>query len=474
MEKKNKEKNSEKKIEQLADEKTLKHVLDDITSDLEKELSSFNKVDKAIDAVDIKNNIDTPIKKEMTKKTKPLSQEKETVQIKEEVSKDDPEKEKAEIKEAIKLVKKDYAPYIHATDSSISKEKPKKKKKKRNKERNKGSKLTFFFALLMSVILFLGICGAGAAGYIAYKLTRNMPEFEPMALESADSSIIYDAEGNQVIELGLYLRENIEYDELPECLVDAFVAVEDSRYFEHNGFDIPRFTKAIIENLKSRSFGQGGSTITMQLIKNSYFQIDDGENSTMADRDGVSGVQRKLQEIVLSMIADKEMSKEELLVLFLNKVNFGDNIRGVQKAAEYYFGKDAKDLNINESAFLAGIINSPNSCNPYNELYKHNEGYIYLNPNIEYLENANKRKNEVLDLMELHGYISEAECAYNKTIRVENLLTGKHEKFQSTNLEFQSYIDAVVDEVIEVTGYSPYTKAMNIYTAMDPDRKSVV
>lgn len=474
MEKKNKEKNSEKKIEQLADEKTLKHVLDDITSDLEKELSSFNKVDKAIDAVDIKNNIDKPIKKEVTKKTKPLSQEKETVQIKEEVSKDNTEKEKAEIREAIKLVKKDYAPYIHATDSSVSKEKPKKKKKKRKKERNKGSKLTFFFALLMSVILFLGICGAGAAGYIAYKLTRNMPEFEPMALESADSSIIYDAKGNQVIELGLYLRENIEYDELPECLVDAFVAVEDSRYFEHNGFDIPRFTKAIIENLKSRSFGQGGSTITMQLIKNSYFQIDDGENSTMADRDGVSGVQRKLQEIVLSMIADKEMSKEELLVLFLNKVNFGDNIRGVQKAAEYYFGKDAKDLNINESAFLAGIINSPNSCNPYNELYKHNEGYIYLNPSIEYLENANKRKNEVLDLMELHGYISEAECAYNKTIRVENLLTGKHEKFQSTNLEFQSYIDAVVDEVIEVTGYSPYTKAMNIYTAMDPHMQEFV
>ena len=204
MKKKNEEKNSEENTEQLADEKTLKHVLDDITSDLEKELSSFDKVDKAIDAVDIKNNIDKPAKKEVTKKPKPLNEE-EKAQVKEESSKDDPEKEKAEMREAIKLVKKDYAPYIHEKDTPISMKKPKKKKKnkKKKREKNKGSKLTFFFALLMSVILFLGICGVGAAGYIAYKLTRNMPEFEPMALESAYSSIIYDASGNQVIELGL-------------------------------------------------------------------------------------------------------------------------------------------------------------------------------------------------------------------------------------------------------------------------------
>ena len=480
MEKNEKEKNGEKKIEQLIDGKTLKNVLNDITSDLEKELSNFNIEEKneAVNAVEIKNNIDKTekVKEETIVKTK-TSPTSAPIKNPKDLQAEYVQKEKEKIKEAIAQVKRDYKPYISQqkiTEPNKQKPKPKKKKKKNKKERNKGGKITFFLALFMSVILLLGICGTGVACYIAYKLTRDMPNFEPMALESADSSIIYDSQGNQVIELGLYLRENIEYDELPECLVDAFVAVEDSRYFEHNGFDIPRFTKAIIENLKSKSFGQGGSTIIMQLIKNSYFQVDDGENSTMADRDGVSGVQRKMQEIILSMIADKEMSKEELLVLFLNKINFGDNIRGVQKAAEYYFGKDAKDLNINESAFLAGIINSPNSCNPYNELYKYNDGYVYLNPNIEYLENANTRKNEVLDLMALHGYITEAECAYNKSIRIENLLTGKHEKFQSTNLQFQSYIDAVIDEVIEVTGYSPYTKAMNIYTAMDPHMQEFV
>ena len=498
MKNENNEKNSEIKLNDMPDDETLKHVLDDITTDLEKELEGLKidtpesgRVEKK-EVKEIKKEVSsravkkaepaevleikavnektakTPKKPEPKKETaKPVKKDRssEDAVIKESIL-----AEQAKMKEAIREVKTEYAPDFDDMDRSPlppDDDSGKKKKKKKNR-RPKGRKITFFFALLMSVILFLGICGVGFAGYVAYKLTRNMPEFEPMALESADSSIIYDANGNQVIELGMYLRENIEYDQLPECLVDAFVAVEDSRYFEHNGFDIPRFTKAIMENLRTRSFGQGGSTITMQLIKNSYFQIDDGENSTMADREGMSGVQRKLQEIVLSMIADREMSKEELLVLFLNKVNFGDNIRGVQKAAEYYFGKDAKDLNINESAFLAGLINSPNSCNPYNELYKNLDGYIYLSPNVEYLENANTRKNEVLDLMYLHGYITESELNYNKSVRVEDLLTGKHEKFASTNLEFQSYIDAVIDEVIEVTGYSPYTKAMDIYTAMDP------
>ena len=504
MKNENNEKNSEIKLNDMPDDETLKHVLDDITTDLEKELEGLKidtpesgRVEKK-EVKEIKKEVSsravkkaepaevleikavnektakTPKKPEPKKETaKPVKKDRssEDAVIKESIL-----AEQAKMKEAIREVKTEYAPDFDDMDRSPlppDDDSGKKKKKKKNR-RPKGRKITFFFALLMSVILFLGICGVGFAGYVAYKLTRNMPEFEPMALESADSSIIYDANGNQVIELGMYLRENIEYDQLPECLVDAFVAVEDSRYFEHNGFDIPRFTKAIMENLRTRSFGQGGSTITMQLIKNSYFQIDDGENSTMADREGMSGVQRKLQEIVLSMIADREMSKEELLVLFLNKVNFGDNIRGVQKAAEYYFGKDAKDLNINESAFLAGLINSPNSCNPYNELYKNLDGYIYLSPNVEYLENANTRKNEVLDLMYLHGYITESELNYNKSVRVEDLLTGKHEKFASTNLEFQSYIDAVIDEVIEVTGYSPYTKAMDIYTAMDPHMQEFV
>lgn len=378
------------------------------------------------------------------------------------------------------------------SQNKVEEEKPKKKKTtKSSKGRKKkkagvlkksnplygrpiGKKSTFVLAIIASICALLFIFGIIGAGVIAHKLCEGIPEFHAADLDSADSSIIYDAEGNEIIELGLYLRENVEYNQLSESIIDAFVAAEDSRYFEHFGFDIPRFTKAVLVNLKSRNFDQGGSTMTMQLIKNSYFQIDDDVNSTMADRNGVSGIRRKMQEIVLAITADTRMSKQELLALYLNKINFGDNIRGIEKASEYYFGKTASELNLNESAFLAGIINSPNAYNPYNEIYKHDDSYIYLNSNIEYLNNANNRKNEVLGLMYSHGYITKEEYELNKLVKIENLLAGKNIKFASTNKEYQSYIDAVINEVEKETGYSPYTKAMNIYTNMNPHLQSFV
>lgn len=337
-----------------------------------------------------------------------------------------------------------------------------------------GKKSTFVWAIIASICAFLFILGIIGAGVIAFKLCDGIPEFKASDLESADSSIIYDSEGNEIIELGLYLRENVEYSQLSESVIDAFVAAEDSRYFEHFGFDIPRFTKAIIVNLKTRNFDQGGSTMTMQLIKNSYFQVDNDDESTLASRNGMSGIKRKMQEIVLAITADMRMSKQELLALYLNKINFGDNIRGIEKASEYYFGKSASELNLNESAFLAGIINSPNAYNPYNEAYRYSDTNAYISSNVAYLDNANNRKNEVLGLMLSHGYITEEEYKLNCKVKIENLLAGKNTKFSSTNPEYQSYIDAAIDEVERETGYSPYTKAMNIYTNMNSHLQSYV
>ena len=248
-------------------------------------------------------------------------------------------------------------------------------------KRPKAKTITKVFATITCIIAVIGILGGIGAIIFANKLLEGKPEFDRAKLDSQESSVIYDMNGNEIVELGLYLRENIEYDDMPNSLVDAFLSIEDSRYFEHFGFDIPRFTKAILENIKSGGFGQGGSTMTMQLVKNSYFQVDADGESTMAAHKGMSGVQRKMQEIVLAIEANKEVSKKDILALYINKINYGNNIRGVQKAAQYYFGKDASELGLVESAFLAGIINAPNNYNPYNELYKHDESYIYLNSN---------------------------------------------------------------------------------------------
>lgn len=353
---------------------------------------------------------------------------------------------------------------------SINKEDPKKKKKEKKVKslRPKGSKLTFAFAIIVSIVLFIGVIGAAGAGLFAMKLCEGKPELNVSDLVSPDSSTIYDNEGNKIMQVGMYLRENIPYDQMPNCLIDAFLAVEDSRFYEHIGFDIPRFTKAIFANLSSGEFGQGGSTVTMQLIKNSYFSIDAGEESTIASREGMSGIKRKMQEIVLSLELElfTKTSKQDILAMYINKVNYGNNIRGIEKAAEYYFGKSASQLNLSESAFLAGIINSPNAYNPYNDLYKNDS--IYLDPDIDYLSNATQRRNEVLNLMVQHGYISEAESNLAKSVKIEDLLVGASNDFDSTNEKYQWYIDAVIDEVEEMTGESPYDVGMNIYTNMNP------
>ena len=354
---------------------------------------------------------------------------------------------------------------------SIFKEEEKKveePKVENTSKRPKAKKVTKVFATITCIIAIIGIIGGIGAIIFANKLLEGKPEFDRTKLESQESSVIYDMNGNEIVELGLYLRENIEYDDMPNSLVDAFLSIEDSRYFEHFGFDIPRFTKAILENIKSGGFGQGGSTMTMQLVKNSYFQVDADGESTMAAHKGMSGVQRKMQEIVLAIEANKEVSKKDILALYINKINYGNNIRGVQKAAQYYFGKDASELGLVESAFLAGIINAPNNYNPYNELYKHDESYIYLNSNITYLENAQERTAEVLDLMAYHGYITKEEAALAKTVKIENLLTGVAKKFNSYSQYYQDYIDAVIEEATEVTGKNPYTTSMHIYTAMNP------
>ena len=343
------------------------------------------------------------------------------------------------------------------------------KVKKEKEPRPKGKKVTFVFAILICITLFLAVLGVAGAGLFAYKLCDGIPELQVEDLIAPDSSTIYDSEGNKIMQIGMYLRENIDYDEMPNCLIDAFLAVEDSRFFEHYGFDIPRFTKSAIQYvLNGGEDAQGGSTLTMQLIKNTYFTIDDGEDSTIAERQGMGGIKRKMQEIVLASELElfTEADKKDIIAMYINKVNYGDNIRGVEKASEYYFGKKASELNLSEAAFLAGIVNSPASYNPYGNIYK--EYSIYYDEETDYVEKGTQRRNEVLNLMLQHGYINEQEAKLAKSVKLEDMLAGASQDFANTNEKYQWYIDAVIDEVEEMTGESPYDVGMNIYTNMNP------
>ena len=326
----------------------------------------------------------------------------------------------------------------------------------KNKNQTKTTKksLKDKLAIVVSVFLVLAILvSSSGIAYIAVVIS-GAPTLDSNDFVMSDSSKLFDSDGNLITDVGYQIRENISYDDMPQVLIDAFVAIEDSRFFEHNGFDIPRFAKAMVENVLSMSFAQGGSTFTMQLVKGTYFETEEAT----AVRSGLAGVNRKIKEIYVALQAEKVLSKKRILELYLNRINYGvpGNKRGVQTAAQYYFGKDVQDITLVEAAMLAGVINAPNAFNPMNNL-----------------ELAQKRINTVLDLMERHGYITEEELSLAKSVRIENLLVG-NTKSSANNFPYQAFVDAAIQEVKELTGLDPVDVPMRIYTTMDRNTQETI
>ncbi len=326
---------------------------------------------------------------------------------------------------------------------------------KNKKESKKSHKIKKIIAIVLwTIILISAVVGAFIIN-IGLDIFEQAPEHNIELIENLESSIVLDSDGQVVTELGEVLRENVEYDDLPQSLIDAFVSIEDSRYFEHNGFDLPRFIRALFENVQDTlasgqlSFSQGGSTLTMQLIDNSYFMSGEYQAN--------NAVEQKFQEIYMAIQLEEELSKEEILMYYLNKLNFGGNIRGVQKAAEYYFNKDVSMLTVSESALLAGIVNLPNVYNPYK--------------NLDY---ATERRNTVINLMYYHGYISEEEAELAKAIKIENQLSQSESTKSTNNYPYQSYIDAVIEEVIDLTGKDPHSTPMIIHTNLNQSVQSTI
>lgn len=324
------------------------------------------------------------------------------------------------------------------------------KSKKIKKEKVKPlGKRKFNWFRFLTVLMVVAVGVELVIGATAVSLVQTMLKDEPTVdldhFYTQETTIVYDRNGTVIADVGSQLRENITYDEIPESLVDAFLAIEDSRYFEHNGFDIPRFTKSVLNTLVGST--QGGSTFTMQLVKLTYFTDDEAGTSKTKD------IEYKIQQIDLAMKLESKSSKQKIFEMYLNKMNFGGigNIRGVEKASEQYFGKRVSELNIAESAMLAGVINSPYYYNPYT-----------------YLDHATKRRNEVLYQMLNHGYITKEQYTLAKSIKVEDLLQDPSVTIDNSH-DYQAYIDYALQEAQSITGQDPLNVSMEIYTAMDPN-----
>ncbi len=317
------------------------------------------------------------------------------------------------------------------------------KRKVKNDENGNSKNFRFWYWFLV-VVMFLALVGfIGGIGF-CYYIVKSAPEFDAQKMFEKEATRVLDFKGNLIASLGAEQRQKVSYGDLPQVLVDAIIATEDSRFFQHNGFDAPRFLKASISQVLGRG-GGGASTLTMQLSKLSF---------TSVDATGIKGIIRKFTDIYMSVFKiERNFTKFEILEYYVNTPCMGGNIYGVQQASKYYFNKNVKDLNLVEAAQIAGMFQSPNGYNPYN------------NPN-----DANERKNTVLYLMKRHGYITETEYKAATAVEIKDFLEGG---VTSTN-EYQGFIDTVVQEVIDKTGNNPYDVPMTIYTTMDKSKQDVI
>ena len=316
--------------------------------------------------------------------------------------------------------------FVNYGKNNLSRRKKNISSKKKMQKKRVGVRL--FKAVVISLLL-LCVIGAAGAGVFAYQIIQNTPEVTAEdIMPQGYTSFIVDQSGNQIETLNDSSSNRVyrTYDEIPEYIAHAFVAVEDSRFYEHNGIDLQGIIRAgVIGVTNGFNFTEGASTLTQQLIKNNVFP-DFVNEETLYDR-----VERKLQEQYLALQIEKELSKEQILEAYMNTINLGQGCLGVQAAATRYFNKDVSDLTLSECAVIAAITQNPTRYDPVK------------NPE----ENA-KRRERVLNNMLEQGYVSQAE--YDEAA-ADNVYDRILETAAvTTNDEPYSYfVDALIEQLVE-------------------------
>lgn len=299
---------------------------------------------------------------------------------------------------------------------------------------NKQSLLTAakYAAIGLITLFFLGIITGG--GIFLYQVHK-APALSEKKLVATTSSKIYDSENKLIADLGSEKRVNAATSDIPTGLVQAIVAIEDHRFFNHRGVDSVRILGAFLNNLRKGN-RQGGSTLTQQLIKLTYFSTSNADQ-TLA---------RKIQEAWLAFQLERKATKQEIITYYVNKVYMSNGNYGMQTAAQSYYGKDLKDLSLPQIALLAGMPQAPNQFDPYTQP-----------------EAAKNRRNLVLSEMYKLKYISAAQ--YEKAINTpvtDGLQSLKNSVSYPAYMD--NYLKQVIEQVQQETGYNLLTTGMEVYT----------
>lgn len=332
------------------------------------------------------------------------------------------------------------------SESNIKKET--KNKKKKNKKSNTFTKVLKMIIVVLLLIIFIGSSIALGTAYAWIKNAKPLDYDEIFDLNQTT----YIVDKNDKVIDKLHANENrsmVTLEQIPDNLKNAFIAIEDKRFYKHNGIDIQRIIGSVIEDIKQGKLAHGGSTITQQLIKNIYLTPD-------------KIFKRKIIEMYYAMQLERQFTKEQILEAYLNTIGLGgNNIAGVKEAALYYFAKEVNDLSLAESAVIAGITKYPSTYSPY------------LN-----YENSMKRKNLILGEMLKQNMISKDE--YDKAI-AEEIKLAKLEKEVDTTYFADMVIKDVIQALQDKLGYTKeeanrkvFNGGLRIVSTIDTDMQNIV
>ena len=322
---------------------------------------------------------------------------------------------------------------------------------------------TIAATVILTVVLSAAVIGASVGYGMLRGILDNTPAFDPdRVVPTGFYSIIYNSRGDVAERLVGSNANRVEarYDELPQDLIDAFVAIEDSRFWQHDGIDFRSIIRAVA-GIVTDNYSGGASTITQQLIKNTVFE-GGMENS------GGARLERKIQEQYLALQLTRTTDRKTILTNYLNTINLGSDTLGVKAAAMRYFGKDCADLSLSECAVIAGITQNPSRYNP-----------------ITHPEENNARRETILSEMYRQGYITREEQESALADRVYDRIQNVNVETAGRRLAYSYYTDELIEQVKEALkdryGYTDtqaynmiYTGGLRIYTPQDPDIQAIV
>ena len=328
------------------------------------------------------------------------------------------------------------------------------------------SRMIFLFVKLILVAVLLMAAVAASLGYGALKgIIDSAPEIDVASIEpSGYATMVYDREGNLTETLVKSGANRLEatYEELPQCLIDAFVAIEDSRFWSHKGIDIRSILRAAVGVITGESAG-GGSTLTQQLIKNNIFE--GGNENTFGEK-----LERKIQEQYLAVQLEKIMDKKIILKNYLNTINLGNNTLGVKAAALRYFNKDVSDLTLSEATVIAGITQAPTRYNPLTENGR---------------KNNEEKRRVILQYMYEQGLIDKEAQEEALADDVYSRITNVNLTAQENESPYTYFTDELITQVMEALqeelGYTEtqasnllFSGGLEIHTTQDPKMQAIV